>query len=170
MSGIEKLRDVCKALKGSPWCGTDIATIGGEPAYEKLSKIADQIERETLPRPLFEDGEPVQFGDEFVSCNGPRVVVGIKHSCEGGISLCDTDGEFYRFVGCERVKRPEPTDTWERVKDDMVNKVSPCGYFGWSDKSCCDDEGCPAYESGMSCAESMANDLVRRCKALARVE
>lgn len=242
MTGIEMLRDVCKALKGSPWCGTDIATIGGEPAYEKLSKIADKIERETLPRPRFEDGEPVQFGDEFVSCDGPRVVVGIKYSCEGGISLCDADGELYRFVGRERVKRPEPPkvldadgveikvgdevwgrgreqhaykvlepasddeyaygrftvkcidlssseqvvyadpsslthkrpeppDTWESIEAD--SKKHYCAYFGRAGMFECaigERYACPLSELDDECETLMAQNLVRRCKALAGVE
>ena len=47
MTGIERLRNVCKALKGSSWCDTDVATACGEPSCELLSEIADQIERET---------------------------------------------------------------------------------------------------------------------------
>lgn len=231
MTGIERLRDVSKALKGSPWCGTDIATIGGEPACEKLSKIADKIERETLPRPRFEDGEPVQFGDEFVSCDGPRVVVGIKYSCEGGISLCDADGELYRFVGRERVKRPvakvldadgveikvgdevwstddsglvrhpfsfivteveahlvhgdrigvlpcqvthkrpEPPDTWEQIEADSKKFV--CDYYGRKSMFDCREgksDACPLSGIDDDCETLMAQDLVRRCKALAEVE
>lgn len=51
MTGIERLRDVaCKET-------VMLTTI--------LLEIADQIERETLPRPLFEDGEPAQWGEKF---------------------------------------------------------------------------------------------------------
>lgn len=36
-----------------------------------LRKLADEIERFYIPRPRFEDGEPVQFRDEVEECSGP---------------------------------------------------------------------------------------------------
>lgn len=36
-----------------------------KPMCEVAEEIADEIEYSFLPRPLFEDGEPVQFGDRF---------------------------------------------------------------------------------------------------------
>lgn len=243
MTGIERLRDVCRALKYSPYCGTDIATIGGEPAYEKLSKIADQIEREikeavtdgaddeddalvytsgtrtgiemlrsyvhharvyvrnlyinhvadinavplyeklrvclrqldeiadriereTLPRPRFEDGEPVQFGDEFVTELGDVGEVEQIDLREGGWSVwsysshkaSNTDGPL---------KRPEPPDTWEQIAADVA-KADACSYFGFAYDDGCD--GCKANDSDMGCSWEMTNDVLRRAKKLAGVE
>lgn len=35
------------------------------------NELADEIEKYYIPRPRFEDGEPVQFGDYVDGCNGP---------------------------------------------------------------------------------------------------
>jgi len=38
----------------------------GKAFTESIVSIADEIEHYYIPRPRYEDGEPVQFGDEFV--------------------------------------------------------------------------------------------------------
>lgn len=141
MTGIERLRK--EAMR---WLALyDIESHG-------LLKIADQIERETLPRPLFEDGEPVQFGDRFVANTGEvRQVERITCLDNGRFVLMSEYGHRY-IVGKEkadgkRAKRPE-VDTWERIAADVD---SGKGY------------------AGMDAAE-VAADVLRRCKALAGVE
>ena len=52
-------------------------------------------------------------------------------------------------------------DTWERLEEDA--EKDPCGYFGFDEEEICGK--CPA--SGKSCEQTMAQDLVRRCRALA---
>lgn len=81
---------------------------------ETMNKLADAIEREYLPRPRFDDGEPVQFGDmaevredlgdviEMIFQDDKCVEVGIAF--DGGES---TSSHYMTHDG-ERVKRPEP--------------------------------------------------------------
>lgn len=86
-----------------------------------LKAIADEIEKYYIPRPRFEDGEPVQFGEEFADCSGnphtlhevryrDKAAAGLGAKClleattnsskdYDGISLNLWDGNF--------VKRPE---------------------------------------------------------------
>ena len=55
-------------------------------------------------------------------------------------------------------------DTWERLEEDA--EKDPCGYFGFDGEETCGK--CPA--SGKNCEQTMAQDLVRRCRALAERE
>lgn len=141
---------------------------------EELYRIADQIQRETLPRPRFEDGEPAQFGDPFVD-----PVSGYVEQVKSMRFYGDGDGEKWLVLGDGAaadglhgpLKRPESLDSWERIEAD-VNKGSACRYFGVPDS----EEECGKCAAQwddydlMSCAESMARDVLRRCKALAGVE
>lgn len=79
-------------------------------ARELFTTIADRIEREYLPRPRFEDGEPVQFGDKFYSDEHGKTY-------KATMFVIYADGSFrVNQAGCnacqyeqgERVKRPEP--------------------------------------------------------------
>ena len=55
-------------------------------------------------------------------------------------------------------------DTWERIEEDA--EKDPCGYFGFDGEETCGK--CPA--SGKNCEQTMARDLVRRCRVLAERE
>ena len=55
-------------------------------------------------------------------------------------------------------------DTWERLEEDA--EKDPCGYFGFDGEEICGK--CPV--SGKNCEQTMARDLVRRCRALAERE
>lgn len=115
-----------------------------------LTAIADQIERETLPRPLFEDGEPVQFGDAVCCYDGYTLTVdAIEVMRDGWCSLSRfACGVSETIQPGERVKRPEQPDTWEHLTIDV-------------------DTG-RGFED-MDKAETAA-EVLRRCKALAGVE
>lgn len=69
--------------------------------------IADQIERETLPRPCFEDGEPVQVGDKYVNKYGNIATADTVVVSNHGFTLYDK-GSATHFKPTESVKRPEP--------------------------------------------------------------
>lgn len=135
---------------------------------EELYRIADQIQRETLPRPRFEDGEPVQFGDEFVGPSGIGAYEAkmFRYYSDGRVVV---DGILGANVS--PLKRPEMPDSWERIEAD-VNKGDACRYFGVPDS----EEECGKCAAQwddydlMSCAESMARDVLRRCKKLAGVK
>lgn len=152
----------------------NVADINAVPLYEKLreclrqlDEIADRIERETLPRPRFEDGEPVNVGDAFVGADGTTdVVTGIFAYVKGD--------ETAIFAGNSRIKRPipEPPDTWERLAADIEDcDGSACEYFGRIKEEgmspCCE---CNAYNDDTDCTVQVMCDIVRRAKKLAGVE
>lgn len=57
-------------------------------------------------------------------------------------------------------------DSWERLEKDAAK--DPCAYFGYGDDSIYNKcQSCPAY--GDDCGPAMAQDVVRRAKALAGV-
>lgn len=76
---------------------------------ETIQAIADTIEREYLPRPRFEDGEPVQFGDKFESAGTVGTVDYIlKGNVEGCVIGRKEDSGCVTYPNGKRVKRPEP--------------------------------------------------------------
>ena len=73
---------------------------------EMIKKLADAIEREYLPRPRFEDGEPVQFGDKFVydkSTGQSSIVFKFGYTTIDGCTIYDSMGNCSLHP-----KRPEP--------------------------------------------------------------
>ena len=55
--------------------------------------LADEIERSYIPRPRFEDGEPVQFRDEVEECSGP--VTRMLFFADGSGYLCGKNDAIY---------------------------------------------------------------------------
>lgn len=131
--------------------------------------------------PRFDDGDPVEFGDEFQNAHGGASVLRtvLIKDCRDSLG-----GDFYWKLGKgknavtlksgERVKRPAPKvydtdgveihkgDTWERWIEDADK--SPCEYFGSFGPSC---DGC--RRDPYTCDSDKDRDLVRRAKALAGV-
>lgn len=159
MTGIETLRLFAEktATKGcqnllEQVTGNKCSDFGYCAACQRsfMVAVADQIEWETLPRPLFEDGEPVDIGSYIGEVNGTdygltgepvkRFEISAVHDSPGGEWVI-------RLRPGQVVKRPE-RDTWERIAADV-------------------DSG-KSY-AGMDAAE-VAADVLRRCKALAGVE
>ena len=70
--------------------------------------LTDEIERYYIPRPRFEDGEPIQFGDEYVSDIGREgVLTWMAYRRDGSIVL-GKKGKSAN-IGCDKfVKRPQP--------------------------------------------------------------
>lgn len=74
--------------------------------------------------------------------------VGFKRSCGAALNACTLP------------------DSWERLEKDAAK--DPCVYFGRGDDSIYNKcPSCPAY--GDDCGPAMAQDVVRRAKALAGV-
>lgn len=104
MTGIGKLKTTAYAahLEGRD---EDEAT---------LMDLVAQIERETLPRPLFEDGKPVQFGDEFVAWNGTVGTVSAINVVDNArLIIINSSSSNNYIVGAKDshgrfAKRPEP--------------------------------------------------------------
>lgn len=104
MTGVEKLREFTLSLE--QW---DLYAHA-----DALRDIADKIERETLQKPRFEDGEPVQFGDEFVAWNGKTGTVRSIDVVENGRLIIINASSSNNYVVGEKdshgkfAKRPEP--------------------------------------------------------------
>lgn len=120
--------------------------------------------------PKFEDGEYVWFGDEV---DGLRGGIDNIDLYELTTNLYDVDANLIMSFG-ERLKRPAPKDSWERLEEDALKGV--CEYAEAELKpgainahTCC---GCPFDEDGdgPTCEKQMALDIIRRAKALAGVE
>lgn len=114
--------------------------------------------------PRFEDGELVEIGDAYEKASGTTGVVTSMHLRQyGGVPtwVIGKGGKVCVRPG-ERVKRPE-ADTQEKIDADAEKDV--CEYFGWCDKPCDDDGGCPACIGG-DCRAIMIRDLLRRQREL----
>lgn len=82
---------------------------------EELS-LANEIEKYYIPRPRFDNGEPVQFGKEFVDCNGHNQTLSSLTYTEGGHGYVSLNGWIKQRID-EPVKRPEPDSLKKAVND-----------------------------------------------------
>ncbi len=76
-----------------------------------FKKLADEIEREYIPRPRFEDGEPVQFGDSAKRDFGTADAENIDKMtfCKGGsVDVIGSNGHFSTSRNGECLKRLYP--------------------------------------------------------------
>ena len=126
--------------------------------------IANAIEGEYIPRPRYEDGEPVQFGDTYTDKNGMEWENGIKSihiDCNGDFSLHDNTighvGKYEVFGRDRRVKRHKP-DSLERIEEDAGKSV--CEYFNRKIGDC---ENCEGFGG---CRVKMTRELLRRQRVL----
>ena len=112
-----------------------------------------------------------------VDANGREVPLDTRKLMRGG-KLCRVCEIAYNSITERWVVRPEGPgaarglssfflpDSWERLEEDAVK--DPCVYFGCGDDSIYNKcPSCPAY--GDDCGPAMAQDVVRRAKALAGV-
>lgn len=129
--------------------------------------LLDAIYREFVERPKFEDGEPVQFGDKFVSpfdSDDHETVAEIAVNSEGRYLLRIGDNcGWYAYLPGERVKRPKPEerpDSLERILDDLT--MSPWDY--------CNHHGgtAPGQDESDCIAYMMRDLLARQRKVLER--
>lgn len=147
---MAKSRKVCEAT-------TEAASTG--------KRVLTERERQILAMwPRFEDGEYVWFGDAYIDTDGDANKVRAIEFDDGCTDLVGIESFHTGFFAGERVKRPAPKDSWERLEEDAAK--SDCDYFG-RDASDCDR--CPARESTLSCGQSKSLDIIRRAKALAGV-
>lgn len=161
MTGLEELRELVRIANQAKSLGGHLPTFRGEPLDTWLTRAVAKLERETLPRPLFEDGEPVDIGSCIGEVNGTdygltgepvkRFEISAVHDSPGGEWAI-------RLKPGQVVKRPEPPDTWERIEADA--NTDTCDYNG--------DE-CQATMCS-DCQLKHRLEIVRRCKALAGVE
>ena len=136
------------------------AKANGWPDFREGEDFGAWLERCAIPRPSYEDGEPVQQCDEWkaimMSLDGSRFQL-LKSYPDG---LC--------FTGSP-VKRPDP-DTQERIDEDARKRHQ--SYWGCEGRSC---KVCPAIIDGAnpcerygvcSCSNAKTLDLLRRQREL----
>ncbi len=76
----------------------------GSDEYDELKAA---IDRYYLPRPLFDDGEPVQFGDMFVRDFGRDAKIDSLSYTKGNSDYVNING-YERHDFAHRLKRPKP--------------------------------------------------------------
>ena len=138
-------------------------------AASTSKRVLSEREKLILDRwPKFEDGECVWFGDAYIDTDGDANKVRAIEFDDGCTDLVGIESFHTGFFAGERVKRPAPKDSWERLEEDAGKE--PCDYFGVE----CDDDkgcsGCPHLREGRDCTIALQADLIRRAKALAGVE
>lgn len=109
----ESIREIATGEDKYPW---------GDSKYPLLKRALD---RYYLPRPLFEDGEPVEVGDS-VELNGyTREVTGLHVSCDGKVIMNMKDGSSLTFDGeIPLFKRPkQPVLDADGVPIEVGDKV-----------------------------------------------
>lgn len=138
-------------------------------------RTADALMARMMPEgiewPRFESGELVQIGDEVLGKHGePMAVTRVSFVGGGCYFNASHDangrkrGKGWRYKPGERVKRPEPPDTQERIDADALKWV--CEYFGRDGADCREGVECPAYGAKGSCRAAQALDLLRRQREL----
>lgn len=119
---------------------------------------------DNVPAPVDAKGREVPLDTrELVYKGETRDVLRIAYSVAIGrwvADLANTD-EHPFLTNCTL------PDSWELLEEDAAKGV--CGYFGMDNAPVC--KGCPVYEDKLSCAcnTKMAQDIVRRAKAIAGV-
>lgn len=97
----------------------------------EAANLANEIEKYYIPRPRFEDGEPVQFGDEFINCHGHNNTVSSITYTRGNKDYVSLNA-WTKQVLDEPVKRPEPkvldADGEEIKVGDTVYTTGTDGY------------------------------------------
>ena len=148
---------------------TGLYAKGAEP-------IGDWLDRWFIPRPRYEDGEPVRFGEDTDELNGiVKLIFLLGGRC---CQMQDADGNIHNVFYGERVKRrPAPEKLGaDGLPIDADARKNSIRYWGCEDFSC--DE-CPALIDGKkpvafyeldlihdSCSEAQKLDLLRRQREL----
>ena len=104
----EARKDAIRESKKPMWWFRNAIKCGYDwPEPRDGEKFRDYLHRCFLPRPRFEDGEPVQFGDSPVGLDGVEKFI-FTRSCEGSCQMQDADGSMLTVFPGERVKRRAP--------------------------------------------------------------
>lgn len=83
------------------------AKANGWPDFRDGEDFGAWLDRCTLPRPRFDDGEPVQFGDDTDELDGVEKFIFLR-SGGGCCQMQDADGNICNVYPGGRVKRPAP--------------------------------------------------------------
>lgn len=142
-----------------------------QEAASLFKEVGKRLMPEGMEWPRFSDGEPVRIGDEVLGKHGEPMAVTRVCFVEGGCYFNESHrkdgrrrGRGWRYVAGERVKRPKPADTQERIDEDAGK--TPCEYFGRKGRPCFDGDGCPSLEMDGSCGAAKTRDILRRQRAI----
>lgn len=117
-----------------------IGSSDGKEIYEKFlsNEFADDLQAEIdkyyLPRPIFEDGEPVHSGDYILTDDGEVFVDWYNVSEFGTININGSyDSPCYMFYPGDKIKRGKDTKDRlmcdvEEFADDYLGSPSADGY------------------------------------------
>lgn len=83
------------------------AKANGWPDFRDGEDFGAWLDRCFIPRPRFEDGEPVQFGDSPVGLDGVEKFI-FTRSCGGSCQMQDADGNMLTVFPGAFAKRPDP--------------------------------------------------------------
>lgn len=104
--------------------------------------LADEIEKYYIPRPRFEDGEPVQFGDTIGGCEGICNAITLFSSGEVNL-ITDNESSILVIFDGELVKRPYPkvidADGVEIEPDSLKKLLDDMRSFGEIGADCTSD-------------------------------
>lgn len=87
-------------------CAMRWAKANGWPDFREGEDFVAWLERCAIPRPRFEDGEPVQFGDDTDELDGVEKFIFLRNG--GCCQMQDADGSMLTVFHGERVKRRAP--------------------------------------------------------------
>lgn len=82
------------------------AEANGWPDFKEGEDFGAWLERCFIPRPRFEDGEPVQFGDDTDELDGVEKFIFLRNG--GCCQMRDADGNICNVFHGKRVKRRAP--------------------------------------------------------------
>lgn len=101
-------KEAVEESKKPMWWFRDAIERGEDwPEPREGESFRHYLDRCFLPRPRFEDGEPVQFGDSPVGLDGVEKFIFVR-SCGGSCQMQDADGNMLTVFPGDRVKRPAP--------------------------------------------------------------
>lgn len=83
------------------------AKANGWPDFRDGEDFGQWLDRCALPRPRFEDGEPIRFGDDTDELNGVEKFIFLC-SCGGSCQMQDADGNMLTVFPGGSAKRPAP--------------------------------------------------------------
>lgn len=87
-------------------CAMRWAKANGWPDFREGEDFGAWLERCAIPRPRFEDGEPVQFGDDTDKLDGVEKFIFLRNG--GCCQMQDADGNICNVFHGKRVKRRAP--------------------------------------------------------------
>lgn len=139
--------------------------------YNTLVQVFKHVKR-PAPEVLDADGVPIKVGDTVWDDDGVEMtVMSLVGELPGHVTTHSKNPPATYSINPKRLTHTHP-DSWERLEEDAVKGV--CEYAGavhdeFGDYDC---DTCRFYDERgkLICEQLMALDIVRRAKALAKVE